>query len=208
MWMPCNISFYALAMTAAIRVPGLVDCYFYNDTFSGKLGCTPEWKLMKNSHKIMFAGFSICLVLLFAIAVNSYQSDQQEKAQQNHLILDQGIALYDQGKYPEALSKLQTIADADIQDWQVSYYKGAAAVRLKDYPSAATYLEHANSLNSSETQTLYLLGVVYFKLGNLKLSEGYFTATLELDPSHEEARGLMGVMSNLQKKQENFAQQE
>lgn len=156
----------------------------------------------------MVAGFGIVLALLVVIAVSFYQADQREKAQQNHLILDEGIALYDQGKYSEALLKLETTEPEVTEDWQVPYYKGAASVRLKDYPSAATYLEQANSLNSENTQTLYLLGVVYFKLGNLKLSEGYFTATLELDPTHEEARGLMGVMSDLQKRQEKPTQPE
>jgi tetratricopeptide (TPR) repeat protein len=185
-----------------------VDRYFNKGAFSGKLGCASRWKLMKNTNKIMIAGFGIVLVLIVAIAVNSYQAEQREKAQQNHLILDEGIALYDQGKYSEALHILETIAPDDSQDWQVSYYKGAASVRLKDYQSAATYLEQAKSLNSSDTQTLYLLGVVYFKLGNLKLAEGYFAATLELDPTHDEAKGLMGVMSDLQKRQEESTQPE
>jgi tetratricopeptide (TPR) repeat protein len=185
-----------------------VDRCFNKGAFSGKLGCASGWKIMKNIHKIMVAGFGVVLSLLVAIAVNMYQSEQRDKAQQNHLILDEGIALYEQGKYSEALHKLETIEFEVTQDWQVPYYKGAASVRLKDYPAAATYLEQAISLNSSNTQTLYLLGVVYFKLGNLKLSEGYFTATLELDPTHDEARGLMGVMSDLQKRQEKPTQPE
>jgi tetratricopeptide (TPR) repeat protein len=208
MRMPCNISFYGLVMTVTIHVQKSVDCCFNKGTFSGKLGCASGWKIMKNTHKIMVAGFGIVLSLLVAIAVNMYQSEQRDKAQQNHLILDEGIALYDQGKYLEALHKLETIEFEVTQDWQVPYYKGAASVRLKDYPAAATYLEQANSLNSSNTQTLYLLGVVYFKLGNLKLSEGYFTATLELDPTHDEARGLMGVLSDLKKRQEKPTQPE
>jgi len=133
----------------------------------------------------MIAGLSIALAAGAAISVNWYQMKQQEKAQQNQLVLDKGIALYNQGKYPEALRTLETIAPGAIQDWHLPFYKGAASVRLKDYQTAATYLEQAKSLNSSETQILYLLGVVYYKLGNLKLSEGYFAATLELDPSHQ-----------------------
>ena len=62
-------------------------------------------------------------------------------------------------------------------------------------------LETAAALNSEEAQILYLLGVVYYKLGKLELAEGYFTATLVLDPSHEEARGLLQVMVNLQQRQ-------
>ena len=160
---------------------------------------------MKKSHQFMIAGLSIALAAGAAISVNWYQMKQQEKAQQNQLVLDEGIALYNQGKYPEALQTLESIAPGAIQDWHLPYYKGAASVRLKDYQTAATYLEQAKGLNSSEPQILYLLGVVYYKLGNLKLSEGYFAATLELDPAHEQARGLLGVMSDLQKLQEQPA---
>ena len=160
---------------------------------------------MKKANQLIIAGLSIALAAGAAVSVNWYKMDQQEKAQQNQLVLDQGIALYNQGKYPEALQTLETIAAGAIQDWHLPFYKGAASVRLKDYQTAATYLEQAKGLNSSETQILYLLGVVYYKLGNLKLSEGYFAATLELDPGHEQARGLMGVMSDLQKLQEQPA---
>jgi Flp pilus assembly protein TadD len=162
---------------------------------------------MKKAHQLLIAGLSIALAAGAAVSVNWYKMDQQEKTQQNQLVLDKGIALYNQGKYPEALQTLEAIAPGAIQDWHLPYYKGAASVRLKDYQTAATYLEQAKNLNSSEAQILYLLGVVYYKLGNLKLSEGYFAATLELNPNHEQARGLMGVMSDLQKLQEQPADQ-
>ena len=154
---------------------------------------------MKKSRQIIITGLSIILATGAAVSVYLYKMDQQEEARQNELILDEGIALYNQTKYPEALQILETIEPGTIEDWRLPFYQGAVSVRLKDYQSAATYLEQARSLKGDETQVLYLLGVVYFKLGNLKLSEGYFAATLELDPTHDEARGLMGVMADLQK---------
>ena len=161
---------------------------------------------MKKAHKTIVAGLSIVLAIAAVISVNFYKNNQQDKAAEEQFVLDKGMALYNQGQYEEALRTLGNITPDATRNWRISYYKGAAAVRLKDYPSAATYLEQAVSLNSNDTQTLYLLGVVYFKLGNLKLSEGYFAATLVLDPTHEEAKGLMGVMSDLQKSQEQPAE--
>ena len=150
----------------------------------------------------MIAVFSIALVVAAAVAIYWYEMGQQEKLAQNQLALDQGISLYKQTKYPEVMQTLGTITPGNFNDWRVPFYQGAASIRLKDYQAAATYLEQAKNLNSDEVQIFYLLGVTYYKLGDLKMSEGYFTATLELNPDHEQARGLMGVMSDLQKLQE------
>ena len=70
---------------------------------------------------------------------------------------------------------------------------------LKNYPAAAPLLEEALALNPQETQILFELGVVYFKLGNLGLSKAYFEAVVEIDPTNEDARGLMDIMANLER---------
>jgi len=160
---------------------------------------------MKNTYKVIITVLSIVFAAVAVVSINVYKTGQQKKLAEEQIVLNKGMNLYGQGQYEEALQTLQSVADT-TRNWQIQYYKGATSVRLKDYPAAATYLEQANHLNTSNTQTLYLLGVVYFKLGNLKLSEAYFAATLELDPTHEEAKGLMGVMSDLQKLQENPAE--
>jgi tetratricopeptide (TPR) repeat protein len=162
---------------------------------------------MKNINKIIIAGLGIVLAAIAVVSINVYKTGQQKKLAQEQFVLNKGMNLYRQGQYEEALQTLQSTSDTS-RNWQMQYYKGAASVRLKDYPAAATYLEQAHSLNTSDTQTLYLLGVVYYKLGKLKLSEAYFAATLELDPTHEEAKGLMGVMSDLQKHQEQLTEQQ
>ena len=162
---------------------------------------------MKNINKIIIAGLSIILAAAAVLSINVYKSSQQKKLAQEQFVLNKGMNLYRQGQYEEALQTLQSTSDTS-RNWEIQYYKGAASVRLKDYPAAATYLDRAHSLNTSDTQTLYLLGVVYYKLGKLKLSEAYFAATLELDPTHEEAKGLMGVMSDLQKYQEQLTEQQ
>lgn len=157
---------------------------------------------MNSKHTLLIATLFIVLAAGGAGGFYLYKTDQQEKALQAQLVLDEGIALYDQAKYEEALQTLETVSPGASQGWRLPYFKGAASVRLKDYQQAARYLEEAQGLNSTEAQIPYLLGVVYYKLGDLKLSEGYFAATLELDPSHEQAKGLLGVMTNLQSRQQ------
>ena len=72
---------------------------------------------------------------------------------------------------------------------------GSALIKLKDYESGAMRLEEALALNNNEKNILFALGVVYYKLGNLSLSKAYFAAVLEIDPGHEEAKGLMDIMA-------------
>jgi tetratricopeptide (TPR) repeat protein len=159
---------------------------------------------MKNTYKVIITVFSMVLAAVAVVSINVYKTGQQEKLAEEQIVLNQGMNLYMQGQYQEALTALDGVEDT-TRNWQILYYKGAASVRLKEYPAAAAYLEQANALNNTDTQTLYLLGVVYFKLGKLKLAEAYFAATLEQDPAHEQAKGLMGVMSDLQKLQDQPA---
>ena len=44
-------------------------------------------------------------------------------------------------------------------------------------------LERALALRPNETGTLYALGVVYYKLGNLELAKSYFGAVLDIEES-------------------------
>ena len=88
------------------------------------------------------------------------------------------------------------------------YYTATALVMLKDYQPAALKLEEALVLNPQETAILFELGIVYFKLGKLGLSKGYFASVLEIDPSNEEARGLMDVMAKLERIQPGASQED
>jgi len=157
---------------------------------------------MEKKYKLLTAGLSLLVVVSAALAAYLYRAEQQEKVAVQQQAIEEGISLYQQAKYPEALQALESVPEGSGQDWRLPYYKGATLVRLKDYEPAAIQLEKAKNLNSSDPQILYLLGVVYYKLGKLELAEGYFAATLELDPSHEHARGLLGVMINLQRQQD------
>ena len=72
---------------------------------------------------------------------------------------------------------------------------------LKDYASAAQQLEQALTLKTDDVGTLFALGVVYYKLGNLKLSKSYFALVLEINPNDEHAKGLMDIMARLERQQ-------
>jgi tetratricopeptide (TPR) repeat protein len=107
--------------------------------------------------------------------------------------------LFRTNKFAESLEVLQGIPEGVLDDWHLPYYTATAMVMLKDYESAVPELEKALALNPQETVILFELGVVYYKLGKLALSKGYFASVVEIDPSNEEARGLMDIMANLER---------
>ena len=130
-----------------------------------------------------------------------FNEDRKVTEQQAIASLDQGIALFREKKYAESLDILQGIPAGVLQDWHLPYYKATAHVMLKDYESAAPILEHALELNPQNTSIMFELGVIYYKLGNLALSKGYFASVVAIDPSNEEAKGLMDIMAKLDRQQ-------
>ena len=146
---------------------------------------------------------AVVVVLLLSIAgfLHLYNTNQQEIRERAVESLDRGITLFRQNKHSESLEELQGIPEGVLDDWHLPYYTATAMVMLKDYESAVSELEKALALNPQEPVILFELGVVYFKLGKLALSKGYFASVVEIDPANEEARGLMDIMANLERQQ-------
>ena len=88
------------------------------------------------------------------------------------------------------------------QEAKTLYDQGSENIQLKDYTSALESLEQAHVLNPRDTGTLFALGVVYYKLGNLKLAKSYFASVLEINPNDEQAKGLMDMMAKLERQTE------
>ena len=162
---------------------------------------------MTKSSLILFLVAGLVIVTAIGGSFYLFNENKQVTEQQALASLDQGIALFREKKYEESLEVLQAIPDGVLQDWHLPYYMATAHVMLKDYKSAAPILEKALVLNPEETQILFELGVVYYKLGKLGLSKGYFASVLEIDPSNEEAKGLMEIMANLERQQPEAVQE-
>lgn len=143
------------------------------------------------------------LVLLTVIGILFVLSNENKQAAEQRALasLDQGIGLFQEKKYAESLKILQGIPDGVLDDWHLPYYEATALVMLKDYESAAPILEQALELNPQNTKIMFELGVIYYKLGNLALSKGYFASVVAIDPSNEEAKGLMDIMAKLERQQ-------
>ena len=96
----------------------------------------------------------------------------------------------------------------DVEQAEALYHQGSELILSKDYEAAADKLEQALVLNKEDIGTLYALGVVYYKLGNLKLAKGYFAAMLEINPNDETAKGLMDIMAGLERNSVTEPEQE
>jgi tetratricopeptide (TPR) repeat protein len=151
--------------------------------------------------KLLIASIALVLVAVTIAATYLYRVEQEKKVAGALLLMDQGITQFKQKQYETALETLRSIPQSVVEDWRIPYYTGATLVKLKDYESAAVSLEEALILNGKEKDIPFALGVVYFKLGNLSLSKSYFHSVLEIDPGHEEAKGLMDIMAKLERQQ-------
>ena len=128
-----------------------------------------------------------------------YQVEKSGVPDQSTTLIEQGIALYSQGQYAEVLQKIGEIPESLVRDWRIPYYKGSAQLMLGDYQEAVASLEQALVMNTQGTAILYALGVVYYKQGNIKLARAYFASALEIDPTDENAKGMMDIMAKLER---------
>jgi len=144
------------------------------------------------------------VLLVLGAAATLLWVDRERRAEWAELqqtALAQGMAAHEDKNYVLALEELEKIPPGAVTDWQVPYYIGSSHMLLKDYTASAAALEQALALNPDDPGTLYALGVVYYKLGNLKLSKSYFAAVLEINPDDQHAKGLMDIMANLERQQ-------
>ena len=154
---------------------------------------------MSKGTRILFLVAGLAILTAIGGWIYLFNEEKQVTEQRAMASLDRGITLFREKKYAESLEILQGIPDGVLDDWHLPYYTATAMVMLKDYQPAALKLEEALALNPQGTEILFELGVVYFKLGNLGLSKGYFASVVEIDPGNEEAKGLMDVMANLER---------
>ena len=156
---------------------------------------------MTKTRNLLVAASGLLLITAVVAGVYLYQIERQRQADETTVLLAEGILLFQQEQYESALETLRSVPQGALEDWRISYYTGATLIKMKDYESAAVSLEEALTLNGSEKDIPFALGVVYYKLGKLSLSKSYFHSVLEIDPGHAEARGLMDIMASMERQQ-------
>jgi tetratricopeptide (TPR) repeat protein len=152
---------------------------------------------MKRS-TIILAGLFVLGVVAAAGYVGTRPGNTQAEQRAGQLLAD-GIERFEAKDHQGAIAILAQVPSETPQGAQARYYEGSAYLMLKDYESAAAKLEEARALKPDDMGTLYALGVVYYKLGNLALAKAYFAAVLEINPNDEQAKGLMDIMAKLER---------
>jgi tetratricopeptide (TPR) repeat protein len=154
---------------------------------------------------LLFASAGVAaLALVLATVYLVHRMEREREIGDVRAVVAEGIAQFRAEQYELSLETLGSIPEHLVTDWHIPYYQGSALVQLKEYRKGADYLESALALNPNEENVLFALGVVYFKLGNLALSKAYFAAVLDVNPGHEEAKGLMDVMASLERQQPGY----
>ena len=125
------------------------------------------------------------------------EQSRERQASEAEDLLSTGVRLFEEKQYEEALGVLERVPPGSPQEARAWYYRGSVYMMQEDYETAAHFLEHSLALDNRNTGTLYALGVAWYKLGKLKLARSYFAAVLEIDPNDEHAKGLMDIMTNL-----------
>lgn len=156
---------------------------------------------MSNSKHIKIWSIGASLTFVAAAWFFLENLEQKEYLSRADQRIESGIVFFKEKQYPEALEVFENIPQGSPREWYARYYQGSTYIMLQDYPQAITYLEQALELKPSDAEIMHALGVAYFKLGNLKMSKAYYAAALEINPDDTEARGLMDIMSKLERQQ-------
>lgn len=103
--------------------------------------------------------------------------------------LKEGISLYTQKKYSEALASFLSISTDDVNPVEVAYYVGLCYSKMQRYDDALLYLEQVvtaeGEVNSDRDiqrvlQCRYLLAVIYCTTGRRKLADFELKQLLDL----------------------------
>jgi tetratricopeptide (TPR) repeat protein len=161
----------------------------------------------RNRALLTVSAVVVAVAVVFG-AVFLDRADERRQLAETHAQINEGIAQFRAEQYELSVQTLGSIPEERVDDWHVPYYLGSALVQLKDYEIGAARLEEALVLNPQNENILFALGVAYFKLGNLGLSKAYFASVIEIDPNHEEAKGLMDIMAKLERQSSPPAESE
>jgi len=119
------------------------------------------------------------------IAVATEKFEAQLPAEQKFAMLfSVGLALYQVGRYPEALTYLLKAADLEPGNAEVQYELGSLYRQLNQYKRAIFHLEESIKFRSDFVDAYNQLGITYYDQQQYEEALTIFTATTQLDPGN------------------------
>lgn len=97
---------------------------------------------------------------------------------------DDGVALYRQGKYDEAIAQFQVIAENNAG---ANNYLGWSYYNLGDYDSAKEYFKISNEMDPNIASNFRGLGTIAFEERDYENTIQYYNQAISLDPVSEKS---------------------
>jgi len=133
---------------------------------------------------------ALCLILLISCAGLKTSPDAE-------LAFEQGLVLFNQGKYEQAIPNFQRAAEIESDYTQAYIYLGRSYLNISQWVDAIPPLRTAYRLSPGDTKkeafNLLLDALIggalqELKRGNLKNSVGYLKEALDVDPASDKAK--------------------
>jgi len=103
-----------------------------------------------------------------------------------------GMRLYREGKYPQAIEVLQKVVNIHLNSFMAWYYLGAALSAERRYADAIEPLKIALDLQPDHMQAHMALGDALLKLGEVDESRAAYLRALDLSPNFAPAHDGLG----------------
>jgi len=108
--------------------------------------------------------------------------------------LAEGIDLYQQGRYPEAIDAFKALAEKFPKNPAVFAYLGVASLRNKDADQAIDYLNKAVGLNPNFAQAYLALGESYLMKNDQDKAVESIQMAVKIQPEDARARYDLGLL--------------
>jgi tetratricopeptide (TPR) repeat protein len=140
--------------------------------------------------KQLFVLLSAALLLSSCAMIPGFVSNAQYE-------FEEGLALFNHGRYQEAIPRFQKATDLDPNFGRAYLYLGRSYISLKSWRQALTPLRTAYRLSPEETKrealdllvdALFAGGLDAFKTGDFETSVEYLKELLGLQPTSAKAR--------------------
>jgi tetratricopeptide (TPR) repeat protein len=147
---------------------------------------------------------TIAAILFLGCAAFSAHAQDSKAADQ---MVDEGVKLYDAGKYPEAVEKYTEALKLDLNSLRADYEMGFTLYTMGKGMDAIPYLEKILQSNDSKYETYELLGTIYDDNKQPDKAIAYYKKGIAENPKYERLHFNLGL-TYLRQKQYDIAEEQ
>jgi len=107
--------------------------------------------------------------------------------------IDEGIKLYRQGKYEEALDYYDKMLKSYPEDSKLWVYKGVALAAIKEYVDAGVCFDKALSFNPEDAKAWHYKGLILIQMDETEGAIECFKKAVEINPLYVEEKNSLSV---------------